>query len=114
MKALRIDVFKNGSYDCTNGGISSKYNELLLVCDEGYIDIDENNLPENLVKIVTRKLFGKEYKYIEPYKSATELGWMSGGNIAYSCDSRFRELSDYPLVIHDRQETQAQYDHLSN
>lgn len=116
MKALSIDVYRNGTYDCTNGGISSKYDELLLVCDEGYIEIDENNLPENLVKIVSEKLCGKdrEYKYIEPYKAATKIGWMSGGNIAYSCDSRFSELSDYPLVIHDRQETPEQYARLSN
>lgn len=115
MKALRINVYKWNLGDRTNGGISSKYDDLLLVCNEGYIDIDENNLPENLVKIVVRKLFGgKEYKHIEPYKPADKVGWMSGGNFAYSCDSRFHELSDYPLPIHDRQETQEQYDHLSN
>ena len=113
MKALPIYVYKNGNSDCTNGGISSKYNMLLLVCDDGYIDIDENNIPENAVKIVTRNLFGTEYKHIEPMKKATEVGYMAGGNIGYSCDSRFRELSEYPLTIHDRQETQEQYNYLS-
>lgn len=39
MKALPIEVYvtkRQRDCDCTNGGISSKYEELLLVCDEGY------------------------------------------------------------------------------
>lgn len=111
MKALPIEVYRNNGTDSTNGGISSKYDALLLICDEGYIAIDENNLPENLVKVVTRYLFGKVFKHIEPYAAPTQLGWMSGGNIAYTCDSRFP--SDYPLQIHDRQETQETYDLLT-
>ena len=39
---------------------------------------------------------------------------MDGGNIGYSCDSRFSEFSDYPLKIHDRQESQKLYDMLSH
>lgn len=107
MKALSINVYKDGSgYDCTNGGISSKYKSLLLVCDEGNIEIDENNLPENLVKIIVGY---KGAIYIEPVARPSGVGWMAGGNIAYSCDSRFRRLSPYPLSIHDRQETQEDY-----
>ena len=112
MKALPIYVYKHGNYDCTNNGISSKYDTLLLV-GTVYIEVDDNNLPENAVKIVERKLFGKIYKHIEPCKKATQIGYMSGGNIAYSCDSRFRELSETPLLIHDRQESQELYDTLS-
>ena len=115
MKALRIAVYKNELYKgCSNNGISEKFNELLLVCEDGNVDVDENNLPENLVVMVSRQLFGKEYKHIEPYTKPTGAGWMSGGAVAYSCDSRFGKLSDYPLSIHDRQETQKQYDMLSN
>ena len=110
MKALPIYVYKDSLGDCTNNGISSKYNQLLLVCDEGFIDIDEKNPPANLVKIVTRHLFGKEYKHIEPVARPSGIGWMSGGNIGYAIDSRFRELSQYPLSIHDRQETEEEYD----
>ena len=112
MKALRIEVYRNG-YDCTLGGVSSKFNELLLVCERGNTDVDENNLPENLVKIVTRNIFGMEYKHIEPYLPATQVGWMAGGNIGYTCDSRFTEMSTYPLSIHDRQESQAVNDMMS-
>ena len=109
MKALPINVFKDGKGDCSNGGISSRYDRLLLICDDGFIDIDENDLPENLVKIVTRHLFGSEYKHIEPVASPSGAGWMSGGAIGYTCDSRFSRLSQYPLQIHDRQESWEQY-----
>lgn len=115
-KALPIDIYKTRFGDCTNDGISSRSHELLLLCDEGYKDVDLNNPPENLVKMVTRVLWGKEYKHIEPYAKVRSdcVGWMDGGNIAYSCDSRFRRMSEYPLSIHDRQETQEHYDRLTN
>lgn len=115
MKALPIRVYRNNSgYDCTNGGITSRYDDLLLICDEGFVNVDETNLPENLVKIVTRTIGGELYKHIEPYASVDRgnVGWMSGGNLAYACDSRFSLISKYPLFVHDRQETQKQYDML--
>ena len=113
MKALPINVFKSNLGDCTNGGISSRYDRLLLVCEEGYVNIDENDPPENLVKIVTRNLFGKEYKHIEPVASPSGIGWMSGGNLGYCSDGRFSKMSQYPLSIHDRQESQELYDAMS-
>ena len=113
MKALPIYVYKTRSGDCTNGGITSKYNELLLICEDGFVDVDENNPPENLVKVVTRKLWDGEYKHIEPYARTDKgcVGWMFGGNIAHTSDSRFsRVAGNYPLKVHDRQETQEEYD----
>ncbi len=110
MKALRIYVYKNDLFKgCSNNGISEKFDELLLVCEDGNVDIDENNIPENLV-VIAEGFRG--YKYIRPYKEPEHLGWMSGGSIAYSSDARFN--SQYPLKIHDRQETQEMYDRLSN
>lgn len=117
MKALPISVYRTDrSDDCTNGGITSKYDRLLLICEEGFVEVDENEPPENLVKIVTRNFGGNEYKHIEPYASVKSgnVGWMAGGNIAYTCDSRFSRMSQYPLSVHDRQETQEQYDYLSH
>ena len=109
MNALPIAVYKNPSYKgCSNGGLTEKYDELLLICDDGCIEIDMDNPPENLVKIVIRNLFGKEYKHIEPYAKPKHLGWMAGGAIGYTSDSRFP--SEYPLQIHDRQETSEEYE----
>ena len=41
MRALPIEVYRNNSFgDCTNDGITSRYDSLLLVCDEGFIKVD--------------------------------------------------------------------------
>ena len=104
VKGLSISVYRNArGWDCTNGGISSRYSELILVGEgiEGPVTVDLDNPPENLVKIVKRKLFGgqEEYMHIEPYNNDGKW-FMDGGNIADASDSRFP--SRYPLSIHDR------------
>lgn len=114
MRVLPINVYRQPTDpffgDCTNGGITSKFDRLLLVHDQGFVSIDPENIPDNVVVLVERFICGRVYKHLEPLKSpdAGNLGWMAGGNIAYTSDSRFP--SDYPLCVHDRQETQAQYD----
>lgn len=114
MKALGINVLKYSDLrDCTNGGISSKYNTLLLICDEGYISIDENNIPDNTAIVEECRIGYKTYFHLRPYKNPdpNKIGYMMGGNFGWCCDSRFP--FDYPLPIHDRQETQEEYDMLS-
>lgn len=103
VKGLSIYVYRNAKgWDCTNGGISSRFSELILVGEgiEGPVTVDLDKPPENLVKIVKRSLSGVgEYMHIEPYNN--EGKWfMYGGNIACASDSRFP--SKYPLKIHDR------------
>lgn len=114
LRALPLSIYlsKNMS-DTSNNGISNRFPNVLLIHESGYIDIDENDIPDNLVKVVTRNLFGKEYKHIEPYKEATGVGYMTGGALAYTSDGRFSEISQYPLSIHDRQETQEEYNRFS-
>lgn len=117
MKALRLNVFRNNLGDCTNGGISSKYNELLVLCDEGYIDIDENNIPENVVELEKRFLFGKVIYSLEPIVAPKGAGWMMGGNYAATSDSRFADMCGgmYGAVaIHDREESWEQYNSMFN
>ena len=112
MKALPVSVYRNGRGDCTNGGISSKFDELLVICDKGYLEIDENNLPKNLVKVVKRHLFGGDIYHIEPYGEPDGAGWMFGGNYAATSDSRFGRMIGgmYGAVaIHDRQESWELY-----
>ena len=116
MRALPISVYKNGSGDCTNGGISSRFRELLVICDSGFIDVDINNPPENLVKVVKRHLFGRDIFHLEPVNRPKGCGWMAGGNFGHTSDSRFSEMLGgfYGAVsIHDRQESQELYDLLS-
>lgn len=108
-RALSLDIFKYRKEDYSNNGLSSKYNNILLVCDEGNIEYDENNPPENLCCIDTVM----DHKYVRPVAKPTGIGWMAGGTLVYSCDSRFRRMSEYPLCLHDRQETQKEYDELN-
>lgn len=110
--ALKCDIMKHKGTDCSNGGISSKYNDVLVLCDEGYIEV--NGDEPNLCKVVKRELWGEIYYHIEPIAKPNGVGWMSGGTVIYSCDSRFREMANgYPLSLHDRTESQELYDKLS-
>jgi len=117
MKAIPVEVYRAAGYgDCTNGGISSRFSRLLLICDTGFLDVDENDPPENLVKLVKRHLFGQDTYHVEPYKAPEGIGWMAGGNFAHTSDSRFTRMMDgfYGAVaIHDRQESASLYELLS-
>lgn len=112
MKAIPVDVYRHGVGDCTNGGVSSRYSSLLVVCDSGWIPVDENNIPANLCKLVKRNLFGRDVYHIEPYNKPMGAGWMMGGNFAHTCDSRFSKAVGGlygAIAIHDRQETWEDY-----
>lgn len=115
MRALPIEIFKSKFGDCSNGGISSKYNEILVECPDGYIEVDENNLPENFCKIVTRDLGFAVVQHVEPVARPKGVGWMAGGCIVDTSDSRWSRLKGnyYPLKLHDRCESQELYDALS-
>ena len=118
MKAIQINVYRSSRLgDCSNNGISSRYDSLWLIHPEGYKEIDESNPPENLVKLVEKRSYsrpGEVYRYLEPVAEPNGLGWMHGGNIGESSDSRFYDVSGgYPLPIHDRCESQEMYDRLS-
>ena len=127
---IGCDVFRSAdrSGDCTNGGVSSKFTELYLCRDY----VTENDVIEycqahncmdeieRFVKCETRNLFGGRRIYkdiVLVYEGNRQglLGGMSGGNLLYSCDGRWEEItgSPYPLSIHDRYETQEVYDMLS-
>ena len=117
LKAIPVDVYRHGGSDCTNGGISSRFSSLLVACDDGWIPVDEDNLPANLCKLVKRHLFGRDIYHIEPYKEPNGVGWMAGGNFAHTSDSRFdRAIGGMygAVAIHDRCESQELYDMLSH
>ena len=111
MKALPVDIYKHRGGDCSNHGISERHNEILLICPDGFVDIDEDNPPDNLCKVVKRNLFGRDYYHVEPVTRPNGVGWMYGGCVVCTSDSRFR--FDYPLKLHDRTESQEMYDMMS-
>lgn len=113
MKALPVSVYRSDFIsDCSNGGITSRFKRLLVICPDGSIDVDEENPPENLCKVVKRHLFGRDVFHIEPVARPTGAGWMMGGTYAATSDSRFSRLcgDQYgAIAIHDRQESWEQY-----
>lgn len=105
-KAIGLSVFRNSLYKgCSAGGISEKFEEVLIICDDGYIPVDMDNPPENLCTVIKVNV-GGEYKFLVPFKPCPKglTGWMAGGAYASSSDSRFAKISMYPLSIHDRAE----------
>ena len=134
MNKLTIYVYKSIAGDCTNGGISASTNTLnLLMSDDerpqpvvryGNDEIEyfraqakrrSDHDPEHDVFVVKRHLSGRDYYHIEPIEPVRSgcVGYMAGGNLAYTSDHRFRSRFDYALPIHDRQETHELYEVLS-
>ena len=102
VKALRINVYRSDIGDCTLGGISSKFNDLYILCDEGSDMIDEDD--PRLLRVVNRTIFGELRPYLEPVngKDPEKAMWFEGGNFGYASDSRFP--FGFALPIRDRQE----------
>jgi hypothetical protein len=99
-----VSVFKEQRLgDCTNHGISSTVKQLTVI-GEGIPQMYEPSEDAPGVKLVRRKICGNPYIHCEPLDRPTGSGWMMGGNFIYSCDSRFGEVNNYPIPIHDRQE----------
>ena len=117
IKALPIYVYRCSRVDCTLGGISSKYDQLLIACPDGHVEIDSENVPENFAMVEMRKPFGLMDAIPTIYPAEiNENGeivkrggkwWMMGGNYGATSDSRFSRLINgmYGAVaIHDRYE----------
>ena len=102
MKKVLTFVYKNSLGDCTNSGLTSKYDHLNLYY--GQLNEEEiNELPEDSLILIERVLWGKPAHYavpVEIYKSGRHS--MAGGNFVYTSDSRFPEKA--PLSVHDRVE----------
>ena len=109
---LICGIFESKSIEnCSNSGISAKYKNVLVIIPGKNIGPFEEREDMPTVKIVRRIIGGDEYVHAEPVKKGS---YMAGGSFIYSCDSRFREyVNEYPISLHDRQETQKEYDLLS-
>lgn len=126
MKALQLYVYRSNygdpNYDPTNGGISGRYNEIMVPCDRGPFDVDPMTC-ENLFRIERGPAFAHTLHLVPYNKPQGMVGPMFGGNYATASDSRWGEmLASYfgdfyrynnVLAIHDRFETSKQYEILS-
>jgi hypothetical protein len=125
MTGISISIFRSDLGDCTNGGVTSParaQGKIFVVFDEairmGNFRLEECKDDDRIVclKVVRRWAGTKnEYLHLEPMFNRPEgqAGPMAGGNYGGCSDSRFSDLSRYPLPIHDRWDTWEQYDMLS-
>ena len=97
-KGMSVDVYKTNSLgDCTNGGISSKFDKMILV-GEGIPRIFK---PSEDTPAIYLKQYCGDYIAVPDLDKQT----MMGGNFVYTCDSRFRQLlGGHPIRIHDSSE----------
>lgn len=106
--ALPVRVYRFPLGDCSNHGISSRFDELLLFCQDGPRVFDATvELPLNFCTVSRYRGIAHivPAAVTESMEIVERPGWhMFGGNLADSSDSRFRALSDYPLRIYDRKE----------
>ena len=124
MEKLSVDVYYNNSYRrCALNGYSTYKERIVMVkgnreecISECKKLIEEEHYKEDdFYYLNERYLWGKPSFFLEmlfPNKSGIV---MAGGNFAYSSDSRFERItgSHQPISIHDRIETQEEYDNLS-
>lgn len=101
MKGLIASVFKSDLGDCSNGGISGKVESVVIVNCNGPFDPSES-MPA--VEIRTGNLPGTVKAIPVEGKDENKIGWMFGGTFIYTSDSRFPY--NYPVPLHDRQESQ--------
>lgn len=106
IRALPVQIYEaKDKVNCSNHGISEKFKEILLICDDGPVEVVGDE--ENLCRL---SIYGT-YKRVMPVRAPEGVGWMDGGAIVYSHDSRFP--SEYPLKLYDRQESFEEYQMLS-
>ena len=127
MNALRLYVYRsnygNHGYDPTNGGITSRYDEILVACDDGPVKVDPANPPENIFMLVGSSYSGSPRLVPRHIKPEDMVGPMFGGNYATTSDSRwgkmvakhFGEAYRFTncLPVFDRYETPEAYEILS-
>ncbi len=109
---LHVYVYKWNLQDCTNKGVTSHVNRLTVTNVDGPSE-PTVDAPEALL------LSGPHgTKHVVPltgHETDGMVGPMMGGNYAASHDSRWSEAVGFygAVAIHDRWETQEQYDQLS-
>lgn len=112
-------------YDCTNDGVSSRLDSIeVFSADATNAQIAawclKNRVrPSDVCRLNKRMLWGEKHYFIEPVKKPRRvLGPMFGGNYASTSDGIWAEMlgerTGRPLPIHDRFETQEEYDALSS
>ena len=91
-------VLRHSLGDCTNNGLTSKEDSIILHHGP---NLQADLIPDDELILVERTLFGKESNFAVPagiFKSGRHS--MFGGNFIHTSDSRFP--SNAPIQVHDR------------
>lgn len=115
-KGLLVEVYRAANRsDCTNGGVTSRVDHCVLV-GIGVPEIFEPSERTPALELCTKSVGGELYHYARPVLGPDDprknIGPMNGGNFVYTSDSRL-PCGRRPIPVHDRWETQEQYDALS-
>jgi len=105
MKGLILNIYKDSKGDCSNGGISSYCDQVVLVGPE-FDEIFDAADDMPAVKLVKREIGDSTYIHAEPVDACPgdKIGYMAGGSFVHSSDSRVRRVLQYPIALHDRAE----------
>ena len=118
-----VPYIKEG-YDPTNGGLSSRLDTITVFPEDA---TDENIKAwcdkhgkhiEDAARIVKNESWGQKHLHIEPViKPKGMIGPIFGGNFAYTSNGIWANMTGEktckPVPIHDRFETEEQYNALS-
>lgn len=96
MKGLLLNIYSCGFSDSLS---PMKEAKMCVLIGENIAKIFEPSTENPAVRIVKRVIFGKEYIHAEPYEKGN---YSFGGRYIASSDSRFSEINNYPIPLHDR------------
>ena len=129
MRPVNLSIYKHLSwvregYDPSNHGISGRLDEIYVFPAEatnGEIAswcLQCRVRPSDVCRLNKRELWGEKHYFIEPVMHPKgKIGPMFGGNFAYTSNGIFADLlgerCTRPIPIHDRFETQEEYNALS-
>jgi len=114
---LTVQVYRDNLGDCTNGGASSTVDAVCVINMDGPFNPSADRPAFELIP----GAFPGTAVLVPADRPDGMIGPMFGGNMGYSSDSRFSRAVEKmtghrfygALPIHDRFETQADYDALT-
>jgi hypothetical protein len=131
LRGLTLNIYKHNGRGSSNGGVSSRCDQITLVgmipggdrtritlfpASSRVSSVPSENAPAAV--LVRREVLGRVVFHVEPLdRPQGRVGFMAGGTYVATSDSRLQHL--HPAVpygalsFHDRTETPAQYAALS-
>lgn len=107
-EGLLVNVYRSAGSDASMNGISSKFDNLVLINGMSTESLGPFNPKDDLsdaLVLIERNVTSKSFLIAIPFNEYIETGsygmyGMFGGNFVYSSDSRFP--SDSPIKVFDR------------